>query len=249
MRKTALLAAAAAMMAASPAAAHGYLGLSYGNSELDLMGTSADLDQLRVDGAFGFSGERWGAQIGADIGNVDGDAGDDDFYALNGHLFYQGGSWRLGGLVNLTEIDDASETVYGLEGMFDVTPNANLWASATLGDVEGDVDLSNFDFGGNFYATPNVRLGANFGFGEIDSTASVDTTSYGINGEFQPFSMPLSFTASWSAFEIDDVDVESNHFLVGVRWNFGGGTLQERDEALPFNQQNTGYISRMFGIN
>jgi len=248
MKKTALLAAAAALMAATPAAAHGYLGLSYGSGELDV-GPGTDIDQWRVDGEFGFSGERWGAQIGADIGTVENDTSDEDFYSLNGHLFYQGGAWRLGGLVSTTEIDNATETIYGVEGMLDVAPNANLWASATTGDVEGDVDVTNFDLGGNFYATPNFRLGATYGVGEIDSTTSADTTSWGINGEFAPFSFPLSLTASWTSFEIEDVNVEADHLLVGVRWNFGGGTLQERDAALPFNQQNTGYIARMFGIN
>lgn len=253
MKKTALLAAAAAMMMATPAAAQGYLGLEYGNGSVDV-GVDQDLDLWQGEGAFGFGGTtNWGGQFDASIGNVSADTGDADFWTLGGHLWWQGSGWRLGGVVTTTSIDDGGsidETQYGVEGSYDFGPNTSLWSSYTMGEVDSggaSADLSNWDIGANFYASPNVRIGGFIGFGSIDIAGDVDTTSWGINGEFQPWSAPISITAGWNNFEIEDANIEANAFTIGARWNFGGGTLQERNNSTPFDT-NTGYVNRLYGI-
>jgi hypothetical protein len=251
MKKTALLAAAAALLTAAPAAAQGYLGVEYGN--LDFAGV-ADGDIWQGEGAFGWNSGSWGGQVGASFGNVDFGTGDADFYTLNGHLFWNAGAWRIGGVVATTQSDDADvdEWAYGVEGMFNTTANTNIFASLTAGETDifgPSLDLWNFDIGGNLYATPNVRIGVLLGFGNVDGGggSDVDTNTYGINGEFQPWAAPVSITAGWTRFEIDDTGFESDLFQIGARWNFGGGTLQDRNNATPFNTT-TGLFNRLYGI-
>lgn len=254
MKKTALLAAAAAMMVATPAAAQGYLGLEYGSGNIDFGGPDVETDVWQGEGAFGFGGQgNWGGQIDGAVGNLDANGGSADFWSLAGHLWWQGGSgWKLGGVLATTSVDDGGsidELQYGIVGSWDFTPNATLWSSYTMGEVDsgGSADLTNWDIGANFYVSPNIRLGGFFGTGNIDIGGDVDTTSYGVNGEFQPWSAPVSITLGWNSFEIDDVGVSSDAFQIGARWNFGGGTLQERNAATPFDT-NTGYMNRLYSI-
>lgn len=255
MKRTALFAAAAALMAASPAAANGYLGLEYGSGEIDGPGPSVDTDIWQGEGAFGFGGAGWGGQIDGSFGNVETDTGEADTFTFGGHLWWTGGNWRLGGVITTTSIDDGGDEVdewaYGLEGAYDFSPNAQLVSSLTAGTAEeaGDeADLFNWDAGANFFPSPNIRIGGFFGIGSIEEGATeLDTSSFGLNGEFQPWSAPISITLGWNSFEIDDVGVEANAFQIGGRWNFGGGTLQERHNAAPFDT-NTGFVNRLFGV-
>lgn len=255
MKKTALLAAAAALMAATPAAANGYLGLEYSDSETEFIG-DLELETWQGEGAFGWGGPGVGFQIGGSVGNAEIDAGGDaDFWGLDGHVYWHGGAWRVGGVVATTQFDfgaggDLDETTYGAEAMVDIGSSANIYGSLTASEADFlvDVDAWNLDVGGNFYATPNVRLGGTIGTGNVDfGGTDADTMSFGVNGEFQPFSFPLSFTAGYNYFEIDDASIESNALQVGARWNFGGGTLQDRNNATPFTTP-AGFQRRFWGV-
>lgn len=69
MKKTALMAAAAALMAASPAAATGgYLGIEYGSGESDILLGESDSEGWQGEGAVGFGGAGWGAQVDGSFG-------------------------------------------------------------------------------------------------------------------------------------------------------------------------------------
>lgn len=256
MKKTALLAAAAALFAASPAAADGYLGLEYGSASIDT-GGETEIDVWQGEGAYGFSGANWGSQIDGSVGNLEVDSGGDaDFWTLGGHLWWQGAGFRIGGVFSTTQLDDGGsdleETSYGIEGTYDVGANFVLFSSITTGSVDAgggsDVDTFNWDIGGNYYVSPNIRIGGYFGTGNLDvGPADVDTTSYGLNAEFQPWSAPVSITLGYNRFEIDDLNGEADALQIGARWNFGAGTLRDRNKATPFDT-NTGYVNRLYGI-
>ena len=255
MKKTALLAAAAALMAASPAAANGYIGLEYGSGSIDLGGPDVDTDVWQGEFAAGFGGPGWGGQIDGSIGNVEADSGGDaDAWTLTGHLWCSGGNWRFGGVLGASQLSDGGtdidDFIYGIEGTYDISPNAQLISSLTGGETDSgtSIDTFNWDFGANFFPSPNIRIGGFFGIGNLDGGGvDVDTSSFGINGEFQPWSAPVSITLGWNSFEIDDIDANSDVFTIGARWNFGGGTLQDRHNAAPFDT-NTGFGSRLYGI-
>lgn len=259
MKRTALLAAAAALFAATPAAANGYLGAEYLTGESDVIIGNADSDGWQGEGAFGFGGDGFGGQIDGSYGNIDLDGTGIDFdaWSLGGHLWWNFGSWRLGGVVVAADAETGSpfefdEMAYGVEGTWDLGPSVVLIGSLTRGDGEFagvlDYETFNLDVGARFYATPNVRLGGFLGTGnaDIDGLGDADSLSFGLNGEFQPWSAPVSFTVGWNTFEIEDIDVEADMFHIGARWNFGGGTLRDRDNSVPFETR-TGVLQRTLG--
>jgi hypothetical protein len=253
MKKIGLLAAAAAVMIATPAAAEGYLGARYSTGSLDSGGTDVDFDVIQGEGAFGWNSGGWGGQFGGAFGNVETDTTDDDFLRLDGHLYWDGSGWRIGGVVATTQLDDTDieEWVYGVEVGFGGGTNVQWWGALTAGNIETggfDYDTWNADLGLDFYSSPNVRFGGTVGFGEIDD-ADIETTTFGINGEFQPWSAPISIYAGWQMVNAESggVDADSNSFSIGARWNFGGGTLQDRNNALPF-RTNTQYAGRLFDL-
>jgi hypothetical protein len=255
-----LLAAAAALMAASPAAAGGgYLGLEYDTGEASLILGEADGEGWQGEGAFGFgSGPGLGGQINGSVGTMEiDDIGLDlDTWSLAGHLWWDGGGWRIGGVVATADHDgggaaEFDETAYGIEGTFDAGSSAVIFGSLTAGDGDFaglfDYDTWNLDGGANFYFTPNMRVGGFVGTGNVDTGGGdIDSFSFGVNGEFQPWAAPISITVGWNMFELDDIDVDANMFRVGARWNFGAGTLRDRDNATPFNTT-TGLVSRALG--
>lgn len=252
MKKTALLAALAAAFVATPALAQsgGHVGVTYGNTDSDL----TDGDTWQAEGAWGGTSGALGFQVDGGIGNTDaGSAGDIDNHTLAGHLYWHNDSWNLGAVIATATIEDdtdsVDETVYGVEGTFNLAPNAVLTGSYTVGESEFLVDLDswNADVGINYYFTDNFRVSGTLGTGNLDAGggADFDTSSYGISAEWQMSSTPISFTAGWSTIDTD-VFGEYDTLKVGVRWNFGG-TLRERDAATPFETQ-TGLYQRVYGL-
>jgi outer membrane protein W len=249
MKKTALLAALAAAFVATPAMAQsgGHVGVAYGNNDLD----GTDADTWQVEGAFGGASGSIGYQFDAGVGSTDA-SGSIDHRTIAGHLYWHTDNWNLGGVVATTSVDDGGsvdETVYGIEGSFNVAPNAVLTGGYTIGQSEFLVDLDswNADIGLNYYFTDNFRVSGTLGTGNLDAGggADFDTSSYGVSAEWQLSSTPISFTAGYSTIDTD-VFGEFETLKVGVRWNWGG-TLRERDAATPFETQ-TGLYQRVYGI-
>lgn len=253
MKRTALLAAAAALFAATPATANGYLGGRYTSADTDVFGSGTDVDIWQGEGAFGWNSGGFGGQIGGAIGRFESDGGEGDYGNANVHLYWDAGSWRLGGVVAHSDYDegDLDETVWGVEAMFDIGSSANIWGSLTRSEFEllADFEAWGLDVGGNIYASPSVRFGGYVGTGNADAGggADFDTLSFGVNTEFQPWSAPVSFTLGYNYFDIDDIETGSSSFNIGARWNFGGGTLQDRNNATPYTTNN-GTLSRILGI-
>ena len=254
MKKLGLFAAAAAVAAllAPSASAQGYLGASYGNVDAD----TGEADATQIDGAFGWNSGGWGGQIDGSFGQLDGEASNADSSSFAGHLYWGSDNWRLGGVIGVTNVDsdggDVDEMSYGVEGSMNLGASAVLLGSATMGEIDvlsSDVDTWNIDGRLNFYAGDNFRFGGTYGFGNVEAGGfDGDTSTYGVDAEFQPFSMPVSFTVGWTHFEDGDlVGIDTDTLSVGARWNFGGGTLRERNNATPFDMR-TGYAQRLYDI-
>ena len=247
MFKTAVL---TALLLATPAMAQsgGHAGVTYGNTDSD----GTDGDTWQVEGAFGGASGSIGYQFDAGIGNTDaGSSGDIDNRTIAGHLYWHTDNWNLGAVIATTNLDDGDsvdETVYGVEGSFNLAPNAVLTGSYTVGNTEflTDVDTWNLDAGINYYFSDNFRVSGNIGTGNLDfGGGDLDTSTFGIGAEWQLSSTPISFTADWSTFDAD-VFGDYDTLKVGIRWNWGG-TLRERDAATPFDTQ-TGLYQRVYGI-
>lgn len=251
MKKTALLAAAAAMFAATPAFAGGHVGVGYTNTDSG----NSDADSWQVEGAYGGASGALGYQLDAGIGNSDAGVSDVDHHTIAGHLFWHTDNWNLGGAIATSSFEDntfsADELVYGVEGTFNVAPNAVLRGSYMVGESEFltiDVDTWNADLGLDYYFSDNFRVGGAIGSGNLDfgGGADFDTSTYGIDAEWQFASLPLSLRAGWSTFDAGNTFGDYDSLTVGVRWNFGG-TLRDRDAATPFEAQ-TGLYQRVYGV-
>jgi hypothetical protein len=177
-------------------------------------------------------------------------------------LYWGGAGWRLGGALAFSNFDagagaESEDVVYGIVGTHDLGPNTVLDGSATFGEIDifgADVDTWNIDAGLNFYTASNFRIGANIGVGNLDAGggADADTSSGGINAEWAPFaSTPVSFIAGWNHFDVDNAflgGIETDTLSIGARWNFGGGSLRERDNSTPFETR-TALYPRAFDLH
>ena len=231
--KTLLLATAAlAAFAAAPALAQtgpvGSVGVSYGNTELDAGGASADADTYGVDGvvalpAFG----DWTVTLAGSASRFD-ESGSDTTVAGTAHLTTVVNSdLRVGGFLGAADIADETALTAGVEVQ-------KYLARATLTGVVAyttadDVDLDVWSVGGDaaFYVTEALRLNAGVSWMTIDD-ADVDGLTYGVGAEYEIASTPFSVTAGYSHSDLEDLDVDS--WTIGLRYSFGGG-LQARDRA------------------
>jgi hypothetical protein len=235
MKSLLLLTASLAAFAAAPALALaqdgpvGSVGVTYGNSEVELGGFSADSDAWGIDGvvampAFG----EWTVTIAADANQFDDGASDDTIFAGTAHLTTLVGSdLRIGGFVGAADVADETALTAGFEAQ-KYLANANLTGVVAYTTAD-DVDLDIWSVGGDaaFYVTDALRLNAGLSWMTIDD-ADVDGVTYGVGAEYQIARTPFSATAGYSHSDIEGLDVDS--WTVGLRYSFGGG-LQTRDRA------------------
>src|SRR5512145_2167126 len=140
MKKTALLAAAAALATASPALAEGYVGLEYGAGNIDGGGPDSDTDGWQGEGAFGFGG------AGGDI--------DEWAYGVEGAWAIMPSADLIGSLTaGESDVDgggDADLWNVDFGGILFVSPNISVGGFLGFGNVDGGgVDSDTFSFGIN----------------------------------------------------------------------------------------------------
>lgn len=250
---TPLAAIAFALMAAPAMAQTGHVGVGYTSND------EGETDGFVVEGAAAFGvSDSIGLQVDGGVGLLDSFGDDFTGYELNGHLFYTAGAARFGGLFGAAggEYDgggnDPATTHWGVEGQYTLN-RVVLGASAIWGDAEWilspDIEYENYDFHGDFYATENFVVGANYGIGTLDNGVSseADTSTYGVSGEWQFSTMPISLVAGYQHWEIEQTgSVQSETLSLGVRWDWGG-SLQARDAA-GFRHSPNGLIGSYVGF-
>lgn len=230
----------------STAMAGGYVGVAYTSED------ESDGDTLMLEGAVGHVSGDWGFQLDGSFGNVEFQTLDADVSSLSGHVYRAGSNWRLGLGVSTSAVDlapaDPQEIAYGVVGTYDFSPNTVMSGSFTLGEVEFlafDIDTWNFDAGVDHYVNANWRIGASLGTGNLETTlGDGDSTTFSLNTEFQPWSTPVSFNVGYSSVDISGTvfgGLESQTLSIGARWNFGAGTLRDRDNITPFDTRTALY--------
>lgn len=220
-----IIGAAAILAVAVPSVAvaqTGYVGAVYGNADAG----AGDEDFYGVEGAVAFAGS------GSIVFEVDASITDSDEtdtgYGVVGHVYSRNDSHLFGGFVGIAGNDDSDTWTAGLEA-------AKYFANWTLAGAVayGNNDDADTDgYGANVEARAfihdNFRLNGNIGLASIDTGADdEDVTIYGVGGEYQLASVPVSFTAGYNTADFDGGDVDV--WTIGVRYNFGGQTLRDRD--------------------
>jgi hypothetical protein len=236
-----LLGAAAALAISAPgvaAAQSGYVDLGYQSTEVDVGGVSGDGDGWTVGGAAAWGGAgSLGVQVDGLISSAEADGGGDaQIWNLGGHLFSRSEGGLIGGFVNYGNADidgggDFDFWTVGVEGQLYMSRSTIDGALSYSEGDDVDSSLTAVDLGFTHFVTDNFSLGANVGLGQVDDgTDDADLMTYGVGGEFQFASAPISIFAGWQHAEIDDADADADSLGVGVRWNFGG-TLFERNRS------------------
>ncbi|WP_313454252.1 outer membrane beta-barrel protein [Brevundimonas sp.] len=230
--KTILLAtAAAATLIAAPAFAQesvGSVGLGYTHTDTDGFKT----DGATLDGVTAMKvAPEWTVTLNGAVAYSDSDLGDDTVGAAAAHLTKTFGSdLRAGGFVGVSDI--------GGENYFSVGGEMQKYlASATLTGVVAYTDLDGsaaWTIGGDaaYYVNPSLRLNAGVSYNnvDVDTFGKVDAWAYGVGAEYQLDNSPISLFGGYQRVSFNDVDLDSDNFTIGARYNFGGA-LQTLDRA------------------
>jgi len=231
-KKLLLSAAAVATLIAAPAFAQeatGYVGAFYGNVDVETPLGDADADAWGVEGSVAFdASSSIGLQLDASYVNND----DFDSDALSGgvHVFHRNDQWALGGFAGVVDLDGDTAWQVGGEGAY-YLPQVTFAGSVAYGTVDdSDVDVWGGNVEARFFATDNLRFDGRIGAFNADAGVGgdIDGWQFGVGAEWQIDAAPVSLYTTFDSVQFDDVDVDVNTWMVGVRWNFGG-TLKERD--------------------
>lgn len=221
-----IIGAAAFLAVAVPgvaAAQSGYVGAVYGNADNGFV----DEDFYGAEGAVAFAGSG-SIVFELDAAVVDSDESDTG-YALLGHVYSRNDSHLFGGFLGVSGSDDNEAYTAGLEAAkyFDNWTLAGAVAYTTNDDA--DVDTYGLNVEARAFINDNFRLNANVGWATADGGAGDDddAVGFGVGGEYQLATVPVSFTAGYNTVDFDAGDVDT--WTIGVRYNFGGQTLRDRD--------------------
>lgn len=234
--------------AAQTAAPSGHVGVDYGRTNLEAFGGEANANAWQLDGSFAFpTTGATNLAIDAAIENFDSDDldGGATLVTGTGHLGYRMGDTNLVGLFAGAEHnEEATLWAVGLEGQ----------NTSSMGGIDVQVgygradELDGVDFWaerieGRLYPMDNVRLALNLGGTQLKTDIG-DTSLWNIGGtaEYQFSAMPISIWGGYERGEWSDVDLTSDTWRVGVRYNFGG-SLHDRDAA----GASLGGVSNLFG--
>jgi hypothetical protein len=228
-----LLGAAAALAISAPGAAAaqsaGYIGATYGNAEVNTPLGDADGDFYGIEGAAAF-GESGSVIFEVDAAVTDGDE-TDTAYGVMGHLYGRNDDHLFGGFVGFAGNDDSDTWTAGLEANKYFSSWTLGGALAYVNDDDTDVDGWGANAEGRYFLGDNFRLDGNLGYVNFDAGGSdVDAMMFGVGGEYQFATMPISLTAGYDRLEFNDADVDLGVWSLGVRYNFGG-TLRDRDRS------------------
>jgi hypothetical protein len=223
-----IIGAAAILAIAVPsvaAAQTGYVGVNYGNVDA---GGNTDEDFYGLEGAVAFAGSG-SIVFEVDAAVVDSDDGD-AAYGLTGHIYSRNDSHLFGGFVGVADSNDSTTWVAGLEANKYYT-NWTLAGALFYGNNDdAETDGYGVNVEARAFVQDNFRLNANIGYASVDGGAANDDDAmiYGVGGEYQFASYPISVVAGYNTADFDGGDVDT--WTIGLRYNWGG-TLRDRDRS------------------
>ncbi|HEX5692621.1 MAG TPA: hypothetical protein VFX76_21550, partial [Roseiflexaceae bacterium] len=226
MRKF-LIGAAAVAAVLVPAQANaetdGYVDLAFGQTDVE----GTDLDSINLGGAAAvdLSGN-WRAQFDVDVNRL---SEDGSATATNAaaHVYYEGPTWAVGGVLTTRDFFFAQSWSIGIEGQTHLGALV-LEGEAGFGTLEtfgGDTGVTNADVSATWYVTPDFSIGAGFAYFDIDEFDD-ELNTWGVDGEYKFQNSQFSMFAGWSQTEVEDTELDS--WRIGGRYAFGDDTLQGR---------------------
>jgi len=220
-----IIGAAAILALAVPgvaAAQTGYVGAQFGNVDTD----GGDDDFYGVEGAVAFAGSG-SIVFEVDAGYTDFDEGDEG-YGLVGHVYGRNDDHLFGAFVGISSGNDSETYIVGLEANKYFANWTLAGAVAYANNDDADVDGFGVNAEARYFINDNFRLDGSIGWANLDNGAGDDEDgfAYGVGGEYQFASVPVSITAGYGTVDFDGGDADT--WSIGLRYNWGG-TLRDRD--------------------
>jgi hypothetical protein len=232
MFATAAVVAAALSTPALAQVATGSVGVSASQTDVEVGGLEGDGQAYAIDGSVALkAADGWTVTLQGAGATTSSDLGDDESFSAGAGLTYAGSDWRVGPAVSYSDL--GSEGLWTVSGVaqkyFDTVTLAGAVSYGTIDDIDADI----WSVGGEarVFVSDNFRIDAGVAFASADvAGGEIDGWTVGIDGEYQFAGTPWSVTGGYSRATVDDVDLESDTFTIGVRYSFGGD-LKERDRS------------------
>jgi hypothetical protein len=211
---------------AAEAAPRGYLGGAYGGASVDapIVGEE-DAEFWALQGHLALPlGEVVSGEFTVEASQFE---GDDAVWSPTARLLFDVGGSKLGPFVGATTGEAFDLAGGGVEGRFSLAENWRLDGAAgyASGDAEGWGARGEL----RFFAGDNTRLDGFAALSTFDTDlGDFEGWSLGLGGEHQFGGAPISLFARFEHSEAEDLDLSADSFRIGLRWNFGGGTLRDR---------------------
>lgn len=230
MRKIALGAAAIALLAPGLAQAdtNAIVGIDYNRVDFPFQ----DADVYGLSGAFNHDISDWNFQMDGYAGRAsEGFCCISTNYAA-AHLGVRNDTYSAAGFVALQSFSSLSGINLGIEGQM-FFPQAMLEGSLSYTDwSDFDLSATNVQIDGAWYFTPDFSVNALLGYVSADEGGSTGNfTAYGLSGEYRFSNCPTSISLGWRRLEGEGD--HSDTWSVGVTFDFGTGTLQDRTTKGP----------------
>ncbi|MFN9163575.1 MAG: hypothetical protein ACK6DM_12875 [Alphaproteobacteria bacterium] len=155
---------------------------------------------------------------------------------LSSHVFYDGGDWAVGALLNYQDATAVTFYTLGAEAQYTV---GSFVFEAGAGFGTGEVSLLNENSASasaslTWYANADLSFTGSVTHRDTDTTDPdiIDVTSFGLNGEYRFDGSPYSVVGGYTFSDLDN-GFESNAWSVGLRYGFGDATLQDRRKDGP----------------
>jgi hypothetical protein len=173
-------------------------------------------------------------QVNGRYANLDDSGADLDTIGVDGFLFNRRSSGAYGAFLGFDNFDtpggDVDEVSIG--GFLQLySGDANWTAQLGFSDTEDDFEVLHLDGEGRFFLSPDFSAQVHFGVGDIDAPGGGDDDFWtgGVGGEWRFAGSPFSLYGGWNHVDFDGGD--SDQLGIGLRWNFGGGTLLDRSRS------------------
>lgn len=184
--------------------------------------------------AFPIQGD-WGAQIDGSVNSFQAPnsigGSSQTIASPTGHAFYRDGQWLAGGFVGAEIAPHLDLIGGGLEGQYRPAQNYVVDGQVAYGglNTNDSPNLWGVRVAGKGFITDDASVGASVNYVNLNGHgASADLWTERLDGEYKIQRTPVSLTLAYEHSNIDRLSLSSDTVLVGVRWNFGGGSLRDR---------------------
>jgi hypothetical protein len=234
--QAALAAVLLSVVPAAQAELRGFVDASVGTLDVDVGPLSDDATLYGLGGSLrGRLTDTINFQGDLRFNRSETDIGDSDVWGPTLHLYgLVTPSTVLGGYVGYADVDSGDS--FG--GGVNVATRADRFmlggrvGYARTDDTE--VDAVNINGAARFYPTENLMIGGAAGWTRLDGPlGDTDSFGLGVEGEYGFSASPVSIFAGVTYDTNNDVDITATGIRAGVRFQFGQGSLMERQSEGP----------------